>query len=62
VTSRGIKNPAEVIKVRRQAGSVVDAKELWAEEGAGGFYVGSVANYAYSYPVDSAKFLLYEVC
>jgi hypothetical protein len=60
----GIKNPAEVLKVRRQAGTAGDtleaARALWQAEGLRGFYVGSVANFAYAFPVDSAKFLLYE--
>eukprot|EP00962_Isochrysis_galbana_P046048 scaffold18374_cov124-Isochrysis_galbana.AAC.1 len=60
----GIKNPAEVLKVRRQAGTAGDtleaARALWRAEGLRGFYVGSVANFAYAFPVDSAKFLLYE--
>ena len=61
----GVKNPSEVLKVRRQAGVVgADtlgaARELWATEGLGGFYQSAVPNYLYSTPVDAAKFLLYE--
>ena len=60
----GIKNPSEVLKVQRQAGIVDDtlgaATELWRAEGIGGFYSSYLPNYAYSTPVDSAKFLLYE--
>ena len=29
-------------------------------QGIGGLYIGYGANYAYAYPVDAAKFLLYE--
>ena len=61
----GIKNPSEVLKVRRQAGVIGDdtlgaAVALWRTEGLGGFYQGVVPNYAYSTPVDGTKFLLYE--
>lgn len=60
----GIKNPAEILKVRRQAGTAGDtleaAQALWNSEGIRGFYVGSVANFAYAYPVDFTKFMLYE--
>jgi len=60
----GIKNPSEVLKVRRQAGVDADtltaAAELWRAEGVGGFYKSAPSNYAYSTPVDTAKFLLYE--
>ncbi|KAL3898639.1 MAG: hypothetical protein SGPRY_012800 [Prymnesium sp.] len=60
----GIKNPSEVLKVRRQAGVADDtwtaAAQLWRTEGLGGFYSSAVPNYAYSTPVDCTKFLLYE--
>lgn len=61
----GIKNPSEVLKVRRQAGVMGDdtlsaAGEIWREEGLVGFYRSAVPNYVYSTPVDSLKFLLYE--
>ena len=61
----GIKNPSEVLKVRRQAGllgedTVGAAGAIWKSEGLGGFYQSAVPNYAYSTPVDAIKFLLYE--
>merc|ERR1719387_347707 len=61
----GIKNPSEVLKVRRRAGVVGDdtvgaAAEIWREEGLAGFYRSAAPNYAYSTPVDATKFLLYE--
>jgi len=61
----GIKNPSEVLKVRRQAGILGDdtvgaAAAIWRSEGLGGFYQSTPSNYAYSTPVDGAKFLLYE--
>uniref|UniRef100_A0A7S4C3C4 Mitochondrial carrier protein n=1 Tax=Chrysotila carterae TaxID=13221 RepID=A0A7S4C3C4_CHRCT len=60
-----VRNPTEVIKARRQAGIVDDsleaARKLYAEEGLRGFYTGYVSNYAYAYPVDSIKFVLYEL-
>lgn len=61
----GIKNPSEVLKVRRQAGVLGDdtagaAADIWRSEGLKGFYQSAVPNYAYSTPVDAAKFLLYE--
>lgn len=61
----GVKNPSEVLKVRRQAGVVGDdtlaaARSIWREKGLGGFYESALPNYAYSTPVDSIKFLLYE--
>lgn len=60
----GVKNPAELIKSRRQSGklesSLEGAKVLWREQGPAGLYIGFGANYAYAYPVDAAKFLLYE--
>lgn len=60
----GIKNPSEVLKVRRQAGVADDtlsaATELWRAEGLGGFYKSVGPNFAYSTPVDCTKFLLYE--
>lgn len=61
----GVKNPSEVLKVRRQAGVMGDdtlsaAGEIWREEGLLGFYRSIVPNYAYSTPVDTLKFLLYE--
>ena len=58
----GIKNPSEVLKVRRQAGGVDDtldaAKGVWQSEGLAGFYSSAGANYAYSAPVDCTKFVL----
>ena len=60
----GVKNPSEVLKVRRQAGVTNDtlgaASDLWRNEGLGGFYSSYGSNYAYSTPVDVIKFLLYE--
>ena len=60
----GIKNPSEVLKVRRQAGVASDtagaAVEIWRAEGVAGFYSSAGPNYAYSTPVDVVKFLLYE--
>ena len=60
----GVKNPSEVLKVRRQAGvageTVPAARALWEAEGLGGFYSSYVPNYSYSTPVDVTKFLLYE--
>jgi solute carrier family 25 S-adenosylmethionine transporter 26 len=61
----GVKNPSEVLKVRRQAGVMGDdtlgaARDIWREEGLIGFYRSAVPNYAYSTPVDSLKFLLYD--
>ena len=60
----GIKNPSEVLKVRRQAGvageTLEAASTLWRAEGLGGFYSSAGPNYAYSTPVDVTKFLLYE--
>ena len=60
----GIKNPSEVLKVRRQAGTVDDtlgaAAEVWGSEGLAGFYRSAGPNYAYSTPVDCTKFVLYE--
>lgn len=60
----GIKNPSEVLKVRRQAGvageTVPAARAIWQAEGLGGFYSSVGPNYAYSTPVDVTKFLLYE--
>jgi hypothetical protein len=60
----GIKNPSEVLKVRRQAGTVDDtiaaAREVWGSEGLSGFYRSAPSNFAYSTPVDSLKFILYE--
>jgi hypothetical protein len=60
----GIKNPSEVLKVRRQAGvdgdTLAAAREVWAAEGALGFYKSAPANFAYSTPVDTLKFVLYE--
>ncbi|KAL1503415.1 hypothetical protein AB1Y20_011466 [Prymnesium parvum] len=59
-----IKNPSEVLKVRRQAGVAEDtlaaAADIWRKEGLRGFYSSVVPNYAYSTPVDCIKFLLYE--
>jgi solute carrier family 25 S-adenosylmethionine transporter 26 len=59
-----VKNPSEILKVRRQAGVTNDtlgaAAELWRNEGLGGFYSSYGSNYAYSTPVDAIKFLLYE--
>lgn len=60
----GIKNPSEVLKVRRQAGVANDtlgaAAELWRTEGVAGFYNSIGSNFAYSTPVDCTKFVLYE--
>ena len=60
----GIKNPSEILKVRRQAGvageTLEAASALWRAEGLGGFYSSAGPNYAYSTPVDVTKFLLYE--
>ena len=61
----GVKNPSEVLKVRRQAGVMGDdtlsaAGEIWREEGLIGFYRSAVPNYVYSTPVDTFKFLIYE--
>ena len=56
----GIKNPSEVLKVRRQAGVAGETLEaaaaLWRTDGLGGFYRGTYGpNYAYSTPVDALK-------
>ena len=60
----GVKNPSEILKVRRQAGVTNDtlgaAADLWRNEGLSGFYNSYGSNYAYSTPVDAIKFLLYE--
>ena len=59
-----VRNPAEVIKVRRQSGGESDsaaaATALWREIGPGGFYRGYASNVAYAFPVDSSKFVLYS--
>ena len=47
-----VRNPTEVIKARRQAGQVVDARlaaqELWSEVGVGGFYRGYASNISHT--------------
>jgi len=59
-----LRNPTEVIKSRRQVGQVEDAKaatsKLWQEQGASGFYRGYVSNFAYAFPVDATKFVIYD--
>lgn len=58
-----IRNPTEVIKVRRQSGGVSDSRaaavELWDELGPTAFYRGYTSNVAYAFPVDASKFVLY---
>jgi len=59
-----VRNPTEVIKTRRQTGQIDDpAKatvDLWQEQGPSGFYRGYASNLAYAFPVDAAKFVLYD--
>ena len=59
-----LRNPTEVIKARRQAGQLTErtgeaVASLWEEKGLGGFYRGYASNYAYAFPVDATKFVIY---
>jgi solute carrier family 25 S-adenosylmethionine transporter 26 len=59
-----VRNPAEVLKTRRQAGTadnvIEETKRIIAEGGPGALYVGYGANLLYGFPADCIKFLVYD--
>ncbi|CAN0105417.1 unnamed protein product [Ectocarpus sp. 4 AP-2014] len=64
----GIRTPAELLKIRSQAGlssgsgaGFEGAKSILADEGLRGLYTGYSSNIAYAFPADAIKFLVYGV-
>uniref|UniRef100_A0A0G4F9G4 Mitochondrial carrier protein n=1 Tax=Chromera velia CCMP2878 TaxID=1169474 RepID=A0A0G4F9G4_9ALVE len=59
-----VRQPAELVKTRRQTGVATDSvkafQEVVEDDGIGGLYQGYGSNFAYAVPTDIVKFLVYD--